>query len=165
MEDVEVSIFDPKTVEVGRRERSSMERGGVLAITFASYAYKVSIFVNTPVTDVFGGLGESFFIKKDDGIEVWLSPVVPYPPFARVVGVLEIASQRGCKPNRLRRGGGPRDSRVVLGETNRFVSIDTVFTHVWINKVEDAGDEEEVLHRFEVAVGGFEGFVIEPVIA
>ena len=165
MEDVEVSIFDPKAVEVGRGERSSMERGGVLAVTFASYAYKVSIFINTPVANVFGSFGKSFFVKKDDGIEMWLSPIIPCPPLTRVVGILEVASQGGCKPDRFRRGGGSRDGGIVLGESDRFVSVDTVFAHIWIDEVDDTGDEEKVLYRFEVAVGGFKGFIIESVVA
>ena len=68
VEDVEVSILDPKTVEIRRGEGSSMEGGGVFVVTFASYAYKVSVFVNTPIADVVGSLGESFFVKKNDGV-------------------------------------------------------------------------------------------------
>ena len=94
-----------------------------------------------------------------------LSPIIPYPPLTRVVRILEVASQGGCKTNRLGRGGGSRDSGIVLGKADRFVGVDTVFTHVWVNEVDDAGDKEEVLYRFEVAVGGFKGFVIEPIVA
>ena len=142
VEDVEVSVFDPKAVEIGGGERSSMERGGVLAVTFASYAYKVSVFVNTPITDIPGGLSESFFVKKDDGVKMRLSPVILYPSLTRVVGVLEVTSQGGCKPNRLRRGGGSGDSGIVLGKADRFVSVDTIFAHIWVNEIDDAGNKE-----------------------
>ena len=94
-----------------------------------------------------------------------LSPVIPYPPLTRVVGILEVASQGGGEPDGLRRGSGSRNSGIVLGEADRLVGIDTIFAHVWIDEVDDTGDEEKVLYRLEVAVGGFKGFIVEPVVA
>ena len=115
--------------------------------------------------NVSGSLRESFFVKKNNGVEMRLSPVIPYPSLTRVVGVLKVTSQGGCKPNRLRRRGGSGDGGIVLGEADGFVSVDTIFAHVWVNEIEDTGDKEEVLYRLEVAVGGFKGFVIKSIIA
>ena len=165
MEDVEVSIFDPNAIEIRGGECSSVKRGGVLAVTFASYSYKVSVFPNTPVRNILGGLRLSFLIEEDDGVEVRLSPVVSYPSFSRVFWILKIASEGGGEPDRLRRGSGPSNGGVVLGETNGFVRVDAVLTHVWVNEVKDTRDEEKVLYRFEVAVGGLESFVVKSVIA
>ena len=46
-----------------------------------------------------------------------------------------------------------------------FVAIDAVVAHIWSSEVENMGDEEEVLYCFEITVGGFESFIIEPVVA
>ena len=165
VEDIEVSVFDPNAVEVGRGKCSGMEGGRVLAIALASYSYKVSIFSNAPIRDVSSRLCLSFLIEEDNGVEVRLSPIVSYPSLSRVFGILKIASEGRGKSDRLRGGGRPSDSGVVLGEANGFIRVDTIFTHVWINEVEDARDEEKVLYRLEVAVGGFEGLVVKSIIA
>ena len=165
MEDVEVSILDPKAVEIRGGECSSVKRDGILVITFASYSYKVSVFSNTPIRNVPSSLRLSFLIEEDNGVEMGLSPVISYPPFSRVLWILKIASEGGGKPDRFRRGGRPSNGGVVLGEADGFVGVDTIFTHVWINEVDDARDKEKVLYRLEVTVGGFEGLVVESVIA
>ena len=53
---------------------------------------------------------------------------------------------------------------MVLSEADGFVTVDAVVAHVWFSEVENTGDEKEVLYCFKVAVGGFEGLIIEPVV-
>ena len=97
MENVEVSIFDPNAVKVRGGECSSVKGGRVLAIALASHSYEVGVFPDTSIADVLSGFRLSFLIEEDNGIEVGLSPIVPYPPLTRVVWVLEVTSKGGGK--------------------------------------------------------------------
>ena len=103
MEDVEVSIFDPSAIEIGRGEGPSMKGGRIFTSPFAANAHQMSVFVNAPVANILGSLCLSFFIEEDDGVEVRLSSVILYPPFTRVIGILKVASKWGSKADRLRR--------------------------------------------------------------
>ena len=165
VEDVEVRILDPNAVEVGGGKCSGVKRGRVFAVALASYSYKVSVLSNTPIRDIPSRLRLSFLIEENDGVEVGLSSVISYPPFSRMVGILEITSEGRGKPDGFGRGSGPSDSGVVLGEADRFVRVYAVVVHVGIDEIYDAGNKEEVLYRFEIAVSGLEGFVVEPIVA
>ena len=61
----------------------------------------MSVFIDAPVTDILGSFRLPFLIEEDNGVEVRLSPVVPHPPFTRVVGILKITSKWGGKTDRL----------------------------------------------------------------
>ena len=165
MENVEVSVFNPNAIKVWGGEGSSMKGGGVLAMTLASHAYEVSIFVDASIADVASCLSESFLVEENDGVQVGLSPIVQDPPFTRVIGVLEVASQGRCEANGLRGGSRPSNSGVVLSEAEGLIGVDTVFAHVGVNEVNETRDEEKVLYCFEITIGGFKGFVVEPIIA
>jgi len=142
VEDIEVGVLDSSSVEIGRGEGSSVKGGGIFPIAFVTNADKMSIFVDAPVADILGGFRLSFLVKEDDGVEVRLSTVVLYPSFARVIGVLEVASKWGGKVNGLRRGSGSGDGRLVLSEADRFVTVDTVVIHVWLSEVENARNKK-----------------------
>jgi len=142
MKDVEISVFDPSTVEVRGREGSSMKEGRVLAVTLLSDTDKVSIFVNAPIANILGSLCLPFLVKENNGVEVGLSAVVLYPPFTRVVGVLEVAGEWRGNADRFRRGSGLGNSRLVLGKADGLVAIDTIVSHVWFGEVKDARYEE-----------------------
>jgi len=142
VEDVEVSVLDPNSIEIGRGEGLSMEGGGVFLIALATNANKVSIFVDTPVTNILSSFSLSFLVEEDNRIKVGLSTIILYPPFTRVVGVLKVASKWGGEANRLRGGSGSGDGRLVLSEANGFVTVDTVIIHVRLSKVENVGNEE-----------------------
>jgi len=103
MEDVEVSVFDPSAIEIGREEGPSMKGGRVFMSTLMANANQMSIFINAPVTDILGGFCLPFLIEEDDRVKVRLSPVILHPPFTRVVGILKVASKWGGKADRLRR--------------------------------------------------------------
>jgi len=135
MENIEVSVLNPTMVEIGRREGPSMKGGGVLAFPFAAYSHKVSVFPNAPVRDVLSSLCLSLLIKEDDGVKVRLSTIIPYPPFAWVVRILEITGKGGGKVNGLRRGRGSGDSGLILCEADGFVTIDTVLAHIWFGEI------------------------------
>jgi len=116
--------------------------GGVFLITLAMNADKMSIFIDAPVTDILGSFRLSFLVKEDNGIEVRLSAVIPYPPFSGVVGVLKVTSKWRSKANRPRGGGGSGDSRLVLSEAGGFVTVDTVVVHVRLSEVENVRNEK-----------------------
>jgi len=142
VEDVEIGVLDPSLVKIGRGEGLSIKGGGVFPITLVMNTNKMSIFIDTPVTDVSGGFCLSFLVKEDDGIEVRLSTIIPYPSFTRVVGVLKVASKWGSEANRFRRGSGSSNGRLVLSEADRLVTVDTVVVHVWLSEVKNARDKE-----------------------
>ena len=164
MEDVEISIFNPRVIKVWRGKGSSVEGGRVLAITLASHSYKMSILLNTSITDVLGCFRLPFFIEEDDGVEVGLSSIVPYPSIARMVWVLEIASERGGKADGFRGRCGSSNSGLILCEVDWFVTVNAVFAHVGLSEVYDAGNKEEVVDCLEVMVSGLKGFIIKTVI-
>ena len=130
MEDIEVSVFDSSPVKIGGGEGSSMKGSGVVSIALAMNADKMSILVDTSVTDISSSLRLSFLVKEDDRVKVRLSTIIPYPPFARVVRILKVTSKWGGKTNRLRRGSGSGDGRLVLGKADRLVTVDTIVIHV-----------------------------------
>jgi len=142
VEDIEVGVLNPSAVEIGGRERPSMEGGRVLASALAPNTDEVSVLVDTPITDVLSSLRLPFLIEEDDGVEVGLSTIVPYPPFTRVVGVLEVAGKWGSNANRLRGGCGLSDGRLVLGEADRFVTVDAIVGHIWLVEVKNTRYKE-----------------------
>ena len=135
MEDVKVSVLNPSMVEVGRRESPSMEGGGILTFSFVMYSYKVGVFPNAPIGNVLSCFCLSLFIEKDNGIKVGLSTIIPYPPFTRVVRVLEVTGKGGGKANRLGRGCGPGNSGLILRKMNGFITVNTVLAHIWFGEI------------------------------
>ena len=101
MEDVEVSIFDPRSIEVWGGEGSGMKRGGVLVVALASHSYKMSIFSNAPITNILSCFCLSLLVEEDNGVEMGLSSIIPYPPIARMIQILEITSEGGSDANGL----------------------------------------------------------------
>jgi len=164
MKNVEVSIFDPNTIEIGGWEGLSVEGGRIFSIPFVLHPYKMSILINTPIRNVLCDLSLSFLIKEDDGVKVWLSPVISYPSLTWMIRILEVAGQRGGKADGLGGGGGSGDSGLVLSEMNGFIVIDAVVAHVGISEIKDAGNKEQVLYCFEVMVGGLESFIVKPIV-
>ena len=142
MEDVEVGVLNSSLVEIRRGKGSSVKGGGILLIALATNADKVSVFVDAPVADILGGFCLSFLVKEDDGVEMRLSTIIPYPPFSRVVRVLKVASKRGGKANGLRGGSGSSDGWLVLSEADGFVTVDAVVIHIWLGEVENTRNEE-----------------------
>ena len=142
MEDVEVSVLNSSLVKIGRGEGSGVKGGGVFLIALATNTNKMSIFIDTSVTNISGGFCLSFLVKEDNGIKMRLSTIIPYPPFTGVVGVLKVASKWGGKANGLRGGSGSGDGRLVLSEADRFVAVDTIVVHVWFSEVENARNKE-----------------------
>jgi len=139
VEEPKVSVFDSGTIEVRRGKGSSMKRCGILATTFAVDADKVGIFIDAPVRNVPSGLRLPFLIKEDDGVEMGLSAVVPYPPLTRMVGILKVTSERRRDMDRFGRGSGSGDGRLVLGEADGLVAVDAVINHVWLGEVKNTG--------------------------
>ena len=142
MKDVEISVFDPSTIKIRRRKGLSMKGGRVLAGALAPNTDKVSVFVDAPITNVLGSLCLPFLVEEDDGVEVGLSAVILYPPFTRMVGILEVADEWRSKADRFGGGSGSGDGRLVLGETDGLVTVDAVVGHVWLGEIEDVRYKE-----------------------
>jgi len=106
----------------------------------------------------------SFLVKEDNRVKVRLCAVVPYPPFARVIGVLKVAGKGGCEANGFGWGSGPGNGRLILSKSYWFITIDAVVAHVWFCEVYDMGDKEKMLYHFEIAVSGLKGLVIKSIV-
>ena len=135
MENIEVGVFDPRAIEVGRGEGPSVKGGGILVMPFVPYPYKVSVFPNDSIANIPSCLCLSILIEEDNGIEMRLSPIIPHPPFARVVGVLEVTSKGGGKVDRFGRGCGSGDSGLVLCKVHWLITVNAIFAHVRLGEV------------------------------
>ena len=131
----------------------------------SSHSYKMGVFSDAPIADVSSCLRLPFLVEEDDGIEMRLGPIIPYPPFTRVVGVLEVASEGGGKTNGLRGGRGPGDYGLVLREADWLVAVNAVLAHVSLSEVYDAGNKEEMLDHAEIAVSGLKGLIVKTIVS
>ena len=122
-------------MEVRRGKGSSVKGSRILVFPFVAYPYKVSVFPNAPIGNVLSCFCLSFFVKEDDGVEMGLSSVVPYPSLTRVVRILEVASKGGGNADRFGRGCGTGDHGLVLCEASRFIAVNAVLTHIWFGEV------------------------------
>ena len=99
VEDIKVGVLDPRAIEVRGRKGSSMKGGGIFVIPLVSHFYKVSVFPNTSIANIPSCFHMSLFVEEETRVEVGLSSIIPYPPFTRVIRVLEVTSKRGGKTN------------------------------------------------------------------
>ena len=127
---MKVGVFDSRMVEIRRGEHPSMEGSGILTIPLTSHSHKVSVFSDTAVRDKPSHLSMSFLIKEDDRVKVRLCAVIPYLSFARVIGILKVAGERGCEANGFGWRSGPGNGRLILSESYWFVAIDAIIAHI-----------------------------------
>jgi len=92
VEDVEISIFDPTTIEIGGGVGFHQKRGGVLGFTFASSPNQVGFFLSGAKTDILGDLWLVLFIRENKGVMTRVASVKESPSFSRMGGVLKFCT-------------------------------------------------------------------------
>jgi len=125
VEDTEVIVFDPWTIEIGSRMCVCMEGNGIFRVAMLASPYKVSIDSNLSKGDVACHLILPIFIEEDKRVLPCVTVVVLAPSSSWVVRVIKLLSELRDVGNGTR-GGGEGDGRVVLSESNWFVVLHVV---------------------------------------
>jgi len=160
VEDVEVVILDPRTVEVGRRVCVCMKGDGVLGISPLANPYKVSVNSDLPKGNVSCYLVLSILIEEDKRVLLRITAVVLTPSSSWMVRVVKLFSKLGNVGNGAR-GRGKGDSGVIHGEPDWFVVLNIFIRHVTFNFVEDLRDEKKVFNGGIVTEGSGEDLVVK----
>ena len=125
MENVEVIVFDPGTIEVGSGMCSCMKGDRILSIAALVSSYKVSIDPNLPKGDIACHLILSVFVEEDKWVLPRITAVVLAPPSSWMVWVVKLLSELRNVRNGTR-CGGEGNGRVVLSKPNWFVGLHVV---------------------------------------
>jgi len=160
VEDVEVVVFDPRAVEIGRGVCSCMEGNGVLGIALLASPYKVGVDPNLSKGDVSRDFVLPILIEKDKGVLPRITAVVLAPSEAWVIGIVYLDTELGNVGDGTR-CGRKGDSRVIRSESDWFFTLNVVICHVALNLIKDLRDEEEVLDGGVITEGGGEDLVVE----
>jgi len=93
MEDIEVVVFDPGTIEVGSGMCTGVEGNGELGIAMFASSYKVSVDPNLSKGDIARHLVLPVLIEEDEWILPRITAVVLAPPMSWVVRVVKLFSE------------------------------------------------------------------------
>ena len=88
IEDVEVSVLDPTTVEIGRGVCLGVKWSGILGFTFALSPDQVCLFVDCPEANIFCYFRLVLLIEEDEGIMASVTSVEESPSNTWVGGVV-----------------------------------------------------------------------------
>ena len=125
VENVEVVIFDPRTIEIGSRMCVCMEGNGKLRVTTFASPYKVSIDPDLPEGDIACHLILSVLIEEDKWVLLCITAVVLAPSNSWIIWIIKLLSKLRNVGDGAR-CGGEGDGRVVLSEPNWFVILHVV---------------------------------------
>jgi len=125
VEDVEVIVFDPRTIEIGSGMCTCMEGNGILKVTVLVSPYKVSVNPNLSEGDVVCHLILTILIEEDKQVLPHITAVVLAPSSSWMVWVIKLLSELRDIGNGAR-CGGEGDGRVVLSEPNWFVVLHVI---------------------------------------
>jgi len=93
MENVEVVIFDPRTIEVGRRVCLHVKRNGVLRAPLLVNPYNVSINPNLPKSDISHYFVLTILIEEDEGVLPHITVVILTPSISWVVWIVKLLGE------------------------------------------------------------------------
>jgi len=122
MENVEVIIFDPGTIEIGSGMCTCMERDRELRVAMLASSYKVSIDPNLPEGDIACHLVLPVLIEEDKQVLPHITAVILAPSVSWMVRVIELLSKLRNVGDGTR-CGGEGDGRVVPSEPNWFIVL------------------------------------------
>jgi len=122
MENVEVIIFDPGTIEIGSGMCTCMKRDRKFRVPMLASPYKVSIDPNLPEGDIACHLVLPVLIEEDKQVLPRITAVVLTPSGSWMVWVIELLSKLRDVGNGTR-CGGEGDGRVVLSKPKWFVVL------------------------------------------
>jgi len=125
VKDVEVVIFNPRTVEIGSGMCPCMEGNGVLRVASLMNSYKVSIHTDLSVSDISHYLILTILIEEDKWILPRITVVILAPPVSWMVWVIELLSKLRDVVDGAR-CGGEGNGGVILSEPNWFIALHVV---------------------------------------
>jgi len=160
VENVEVIIFDPRVVEVGRRVCMCVKGNGVLRVPPFANSYNVSVNSNLSEGDVSRYLILPILIEEDKRVLPRITVVVLTPSSSWMIRVAKLLSELRNIGDRAR-SGGERDGGVICSKFDWFVVLNVVVQHVTLNLVKDLRNEEKVLDGGVVTEGGGEDLVVK----
>ena len=125
VEDVEVIVFDPRTIEIGSGMCACMEGDGIFRVATLASPYKVSVDPNLSEGNVACHLILTILIDEDKWVLLRITTVVLTPSGSWMVRVIKLLSELRDIGNGAR-CGGEGDGRVVLSEPNWFVILHVI---------------------------------------
>jgi len=125
VEDVEVIVFDPRTIEIGSRVCMCMEGNGILRVAVLASPYKMSVNPNLSEGDVTCHLILTILIEEDKRVLPHITAVILAPSSSWMVRVIKLLSELRDIGNGAR-CGREGDSGVVLSEPNWFVVLHVI---------------------------------------
>ena len=125
VEDVEVIILDPRTVEIGRGMCMCMKGNGVFRVSLFANSYNVSIDPDLSESDVSRYFILPILIEEDKGVLPHITAVVLAPPGSWVIRVIELLGKLGNVGDGTR-SGGEGNSRVIHSESDWLVTLNIV---------------------------------------
>ena len=122
VEDVEVVIFDPRTIEIGRRVCTCMKGNGVLGVTLLANSYDVSINSNLSESDISRYFILSILVEENKWVLSHITTIVLAPSRTWMVWIVQLYGKlgnvgdgTGC--------GGKGDSGVIRSESDWFFTL------------------------------------------
>jgi len=160
VENVKVVIFDPRSIEIGRRVCSCVKGDGVLGVALLTNSYKVSIDPDLSEGDVSCYFILSVLIEKNEGVLPRITAVILAPSETRMIGVVHLDAELGNIGDGTR-SGREGNSGVIRSEPNWFFTLHIVVHHIPFDFVKDLGNEKEVFDSGIVAEGGGEDLIVK----
>ena len=160
VEDVEVVIFDPRSIEIGRRVCTCVKGNGVFGVALLANSYKVSIDPNLSEGNVSCYFILSVLIEEDEGILSQVTAVVLAPSETWMIGVVYLDAKLGNVGDGTR-SGREGDSGIIRGKPNWFFTLHIVICHIPLNLVKDLGNEEKVFDGGIVTESGGEDLIVK----
>jgi len=160
MEDVEVVIFDPRAIEIGRGVCPCVKGDRVFGVALLASPHEVSVNPNLSKGDVSCDFVLPILIEEDEGVLPRITAVILAPSEAWMIGVIYLDTKLGNV------GDGARSGRegnggVICGKPNWFFTLHVVIYHVTLNFVKNLRDKEEVFDGGIVTEGGGEDLVVK----
>jgi len=125
MENVEVVVFDPRTVEVGRGVCLRMKGNGVLRVPLLADSYKMSVNPDLSESYILCYLVLTVLVKEDKGVLPRITVVILTPPISWVIWVVELLSELGNIGDGAR-CGEERNGGIICSESDWFITLNIV---------------------------------------
>jgi len=104
VKNVEIIVFDPRAIEIGRGVCPCMKGDGVLRVSSLANPYNVSVNSNLPKGDVACYFVLTVLIEEDKGVLLHITTVVLTPSSSWMIRVLKLFGELGNVGDRARSG-------------------------------------------------------------
>jgi len=160
MKNVEVVVFDPRAIEIGRGMRTCVKGNGIFEVTLLASSHEMSVDPNLSEGDVMSYLILSIFIEEDKGVLLRITAIVLAPSWTWMIGVVDLCAKLG----NIGDGAGCRregNSGVIHSESHWLFALNIIVCHVALNFVKNLRDKEKVFDGGIVTKGGGEDLVVK----